>query len=68
MSSKGLFEGVTGAYPRALYRAVGYSEEDFHRPLIGIANSLTEAVPGHHHLKQLADWWYAGRVQHHCRL
>jgi dihydroxy-acid dehydratase len=56
MSSKGLFEGVTGAYPRALYRAVGYSEEDFHRPLIGIANSLTEAVPGHHHLKQLADW------------
>jgi dihydroxy-acid dehydratase len=56
MSSKGLFKGVAGAYPRALYRAVGYSEEDFHRPLIGIANSWTEAVPGHHHLKQLADW------------
>ena len=56
MSSKGLFDGIAGAYPRALYRAVGYSEEDFGRPLIGIANSWTEAVPGHYHLKKLADW------------
>jgi dihydroxy-acid dehydratase len=60
MSSKGLFDGVVGGYPRALYRAVGYSEEDFHRPLIGIANSWSEASPGHHHLRQLADWVKAG--------
>ena len=56
MNSKGLFDGVAGAYPRALYRAAGYSDEDFHRPLIGIANSWTEAVPGHLHLRQLATW------------
>ncbi len=56
MSNKGLFEGVAGAYPRALYRAAGYSDEDFQRPLIGIANSWSEAVPGHLHLKQLAAW------------
>jgi len=53
---KPLFEGVLGAYPRALYRAVGFNDEDFHKPLIGLANSWSEVVPGHLHLRRLADW------------
>ena len=53
---KPLFEGVSGAYPRALYRAVGFNDEDFHKPLIGLANSWSEVVPGHLHLRRLADW------------
>jgi dihydroxy-acid dehydratase len=56
MNGEGIFEGIAGAYPRALYRSAGYVDEDFHRPLIGIANSWTEAVPGHLHLQQLATW------------
>jgi dihydroxy-acid dehydratase len=56
MTSNELFKGIAGAYPRAIYRAAGYSDNDFQRPLIGIANSWTEAVPGHLHLQQLAAW------------
>jgi dihydroxy-acid dehydratase len=55
-SGSGIFEGLHGAYPRALYRAMGYQDEDFHRPLIGIVNSWSEVNPGHFHLRQLAEW------------
>ncbi len=51
-----VFDGVAGAYPRALYRSMGFGDEDFNKPLIGIANSWNEAVPGHYHLRQLAEW------------
>jgi len=57
---RGPFAGVTGAYPRALYRAMGAADTDFEKPLIGIANSWTELNPGHAHLKGLADQVKAG--------
>lgn len=41
----------TGA--RALWRATGTKAEEFGRPIIGIANSFTEMVPGHVHLQAL---------------
>ena len=53
---RGVFEGVAGAYPRSLYRAMGFGDADFERPLIGIANSWSEVNPGHYHLRQLAEW------------
>ena len=56
MNPTGVFAGVAGAYPRALYRAVGLRDADFERPLIGIANSWNETSPGHVHLRQLAEW------------
>jgi len=56
MTDHSLFEGLHGAYPRALYRAMGYQDEDFKRPLIGIVNSWSEVNPGHFHLRQLAEW------------
>lgn len=52
----GLFDGIPGAYPRALYRALGFGDADFGKPLIGIANSWSETNPGHSHLRQLAVW------------
>jgi dihydroxy-acid dehydratase len=54
--STGVFSGLKGAYPRALYRAMGYTDRDFARPLIGIANSWGETNPGHFHLRELANW------------
>jgi dihydroxy-acid dehydratase len=51
-----LFDGVHGAYPRALYRSMGYTKQDFRKPLIGVMNSWSEAVPGHFHLRSLAKW------------
>jgi dihydroxy-acid dehydratase len=56
MKNRGIFEGLHGAYPRALYRAMGYRDEDFGKPLIGIVNSWSEVNPGHFHLRQLAEW------------
>ncbi len=56
MSGRGLFEGTSGAYPRALYRAMGFGDTDFQKPLIGIVNSWSEVNPGHYHLRQLAEW------------
>jgi dihydroxy-acid dehydratase len=38
---------------RALWRATGTKTEDFDKPIIGIANSFTEFVPGHVHLRDL---------------
>jgi dihydroxy-acid dehydratase len=56
MTENGIFSGLHGAYPRALYRAMGYTDADFSKPLIGIVNSWDEVNPGHFHLRQLADW------------
>ncbi len=56
MTEAGIFSGLHGAYPRALYRAMGYSDADFSKPLIGVVNSWDEVNPGHFHLRQLADW------------
>jgi len=55
-SARGIFKGIHGAYPRALYRAMGYQDADFNKPLIGIVNSWSEVNPGHFHLRTLAEW------------
>ena len=56
MKGRGVFEGVAGAYPRALYRSMGFDDADFEKPLIGIVNSWSEVDPGHFHLRRLAEW------------
>ena len=48
--------GVQGAYARALLRATGLGEDDLGKPLVGIVNSYSELVPGHVHLRTLAEW------------
>ena len=40
---------------RALWRATGLKDDDFHKPIIAIANSFTQFVPGHVHLKDLGQ-------------
>lgn len=41
---------------RALFKAVGYSDGDLVKPIIGIANSWNEIVPGHFNLRQVAEF------------
>ena len=48
-------EGSLGTSARALWRATGTREEDFGKPIIAIANSFTQFVPGHVHLKELGS-------------
>lgn len=40
---------------RAVFKSMGYSEDDISRPIIGIANAWNTLVPGHFNLKELAD-------------
>jgi len=40
---------------RGLLRAVGLKDADFKKPFIGVANSFNEIVPGHIHLRELAE-------------
>ena len=40
---------------RALWRATGMKSEDFHKPIIAIANSFTQFVPGHVHLHPIGQ-------------
>jgi dihydroxy-acid dehydratase len=40
---------------RALWRATGMKDDDFQKPIIAVANSFTQFVPGHVHLKDLGQ-------------
>jgi len=48
-------QGSTAMAARALWRATGLTDEDFGKPIIAIANSYTQFVPGHVHLKDLGQ-------------
>ena len=41
---------------RALYKAMGYSDYDLERPMIGIANSWNRVVPGHYNLNLVSEY------------
>src|SRR5690554_4354878 len=53
--SKTSTSGRNMAGARALWRATGMTDEDFHKPIIAIANSFTQFVPGHVHLKDMTQ-------------
>ncbi len=48
-------KGRNMAGARALWRATGMKDDDFDKPIIAIANSFTQFVPGHVHLKDLGQ-------------
>ena len=48
-------EGPSRAPARAMLRAVGFTREDLHKPIIGIANTWTEIGPCNFHLRQIAE-------------
>ncbi|MCW9013592.1 MAG: dihydroxy-acid dehydratase [Gammaproteobacteria bacterium] len=47
--------GRNMAGARALWRATGMQDDDFDKPIIAIANSFTQFVPGHVHLKDMGQ-------------
>lgn len=56
MKSDNIKKGVQRAPHRSLLRACGLKDDDFDKPFIGIANSFTDIVPGHIHLKELVEY------------
>lgn len=55
MKSDKIKKGIERAPHRSLLRACGLQDADFKKPFIGIANSFTDIVPGHIHLKELVE-------------
>ncbi|MGL4670189.1 MAG: dihydroxy-acid dehydratase, partial [Methanobacteriaceae archaeon] len=55
MKSDNIKKGIQRAPHRSLLRACGLQDDDFKKPFIGIANSFTDIVPGHIHLKKIAE-------------
>lgn len=54
MANRLNLEELSSSPKRSLFKAMGYSDEQLKRPLIGIVNSFNEVVPGHIHLKNIS--------------
>jgi len=54
--SKQILKQPDGSMIRGLYKAMGYSDYDLERPMIGIANSWNRVVPGHYNLNQVSEF------------
>ncbi len=48
-------KGSTRTAHRTLFHAMGYSNEDLSKPLVGVVNSFNEIIPGHIHLREIAQ-------------
>lgn len=48
-------KGSTRAAHRSLFHAMGYGPEDLKKPLIGVVNAFNEIIPGHMHLRTIAE-------------
>lgn len=60
MRSDSVKKGIERAPHRSLFKAIGYTDEELNRPIIGIVNSKNEIIPGHIHLDAIVDAVKAG--------
>jgi len=60
MRSDAVKRGIEKAPHRSLFKAMGYTDEELNRPLIGVINSKSEIIPGHIHLDKIAEAVKAG--------
>lgn len=60
MKSDIVKKGIERAPHRSLFKAMGYTDEELKRPLIGVANSQNEVVPGHINLDKITEAVKAG--------
>lgn len=55
MISDNVRKGMAAAPARSLFNALGMTEEEMHRPMIGIVSSYNEIVPGHMNIDKIAQ-------------
>ncbi|MBP6941025.1 MAG: dihydroxy-acid dehydratase [Syntrophorhabdaceae bacterium] len=55
MRSDRMKKGVEKAPHRSLFGAMGYTSQEIERPIIGVANSANELIPGHIHLNRVSQ-------------
>ena len=67
LNSTAVTKGTARAPHRSLLYAMGWDRRNLEKPLIGVANAFSELIPGHLHLRQVAEKvkegiWSAGGV------
>jgi dihydroxy-acid dehydratase len=60
MRSDLMKKGTEKAPHRSLFKAMGYTQTEIDRPIIGVVNSANEIIPGHIHLDKIAEGVKAG--------
>ncbi len=60
MRSDLMKKGLEKAPHRSLFKAMGLTDEEIRRPMVGIANSANELIPGHIHLDKIVEAVKAG--------
>jgi len=60
MRSNLMKDGIARLPHRSIFRALGLTEEEIKRPMIGIVNSFNELIPGHMHLNSIVQAVKAG--------
>ncbi|MBN1573857.1 MAG: dihydroxy-acid dehydratase [Deltaproteobacteria bacterium] len=60
MRSDKMKRGLEKAPHRSLFKAMGYTDSEIARPMVGVVNSHNEIIPGHIHLDTIADAVKAG--------
>lgn len=60
MRSDQMKKGIERAPHRSLFKALGLTDKEINQPIIGIANSANEVIPGHLHLHQISEAVKAG--------
>ncbi|MGO8944656.1 MAG: dihydroxy-acid dehydratase [Syntrophobacteraceae bacterium] len=60
MRSDLMKRGIEKAPHRSLFKAMGYTQTEIDRPIIGVVNSANEIIPGHIHLDKIAEGVKAG--------
>ena len=60
LNSESVLKGAERAPNRSLFYALGYTDKEINRPLIGVVSAYSEIVPGHAHLDKLAEAVKAG--------
>ncbi len=55
MRSDLMKKGIARAPHRSLFKAMGYTDEELNRPIIGVVNSANELIPGHIHLDRITQ-------------
>ncbi len=63
LRSKSILSRPEWSMNRGFYKAMGYSDYDIDRPMIGVANSWNRVVPGHYNLNQVSEYVKQGIFQ-----
>ncbi|MFZ5946214.1 MAG: dihydroxy-acid dehydratase [Bacillota bacterium] len=66
MRSSKILQRPEYSFNRSVYKAMGYSDDDLSRPIIGVVNSWNNLVPGHFNLREVSEYVKRGIYRGGC--